>query len=97
MSPMVSCYRTLDEHIAFCAQQAAACHEATCDESKCHAERLGAQQGEADWLAEKLWLEEQLEKSQLNRIDLYLAADWENCQPKFGGTHAKKRKHDQTT
>jgi hypothetical protein len=49
---------TIDEHIEFCAKQAAICREATCDESKPRAERLGAQQGEMDWLAEKAWLEE---------------------------------------
>lgn len=48
---------TTEQHIEFCAEQAAICHDATCDAAKGAAERLGAQQGELDWLAEKLWLE----------------------------------------
>jgi hypothetical protein len=50
---------TTAEHIAYCAEQAAICLENTCDESLSAAERLGAQQGELDWLAEKAWLEGQ--------------------------------------
>jgi hypothetical protein len=50
---------TTAEHIAYCAEQAALCLAHTCDESLSAVERLGAQQGECDWLAEKAWLEGQ--------------------------------------
>ena len=50
---------TRAEHIKLCAKQAALCLAATCNESLSAAERLGAQQGEVDWLAEKAWLEAQ--------------------------------------
>lgn len=40
---------TTEQHIEFCAEQAAICHDATCDTARGAAERLGAQQGEVDW------------------------------------------------
>lgn len=49
------------EHIRYCAEQAAICLEATCDESLSAVERLGAQIGELDWRAEQ-WALEQMEE-----------------------------------
>ena len=49
---------SIDEHIALCARQAAICLQNTRDESLSAAERLGAQLGEVDWLAEKASLEQ---------------------------------------
>lgn len=52
---------TRSEHICYCAEQAAICLEATCDESLSAVERLGAAIGEADWLSEQ-WALEQMDE-----------------------------------
>lgn len=52
---------TRSERIRYCAAQAAICLEATCDESLSAVERLGAQIGQFDWMAEQ-WALEQMEE-----------------------------------